>query len=153
LLSGQLDLDAMKDILDREAGRRPRGIRLLRRIATDRLPSAPMHDSTYLEAVLERLLVQAGIPQWTREYPFSLAGRPARVDVHIAAWQLVIEADGRNWHLRRSDFERDRQRDNELASRGIQVLRYTYRMLTEDADACADEIKRVGSVRAAQRSA
>ena len=40
-------------------------------------------------------------------------------------WNLVIEADGRNWHARVEDFEEDRRRDNELATRGIQVLRFT----------------------------
>ncbi len=153
LLKGLLDLDAMKGILDREAGRRPRGIRLLRRLTKERLPSAPTQDSTYLEAILERVLAQSDVPGWTREHPFSLMGRPARVDVYIPAWRLVIEADGRNWHLRRADFENDRHRDNELAARGIQVLRYTYRMLTDDSSRCAMEITQVGRVRAAQRSA
>lgn len=153
LLKGLLDLDAMKGILDREAGRRPRGIRLLRRLTKERLPSAPTQDSTYLEAILERVLAQSDVPGWTREHAFSLMGRPARVDVYISAWRLVIEADGRNWHLRRADFENDRHRDNELAARGIQVLRYTYRMLTEDGPRCAMEITQVGGIRAAQRSA
>jgi very-short-patch-repair endonuclease len=40
-------------------------------------------------------------------------------------WNLVIEADGRHWHARVEDFEEDRRRDNELATRGIQVLRFT----------------------------
>lgn len=153
LLKGKLDLDAMKAILDREAGRRPRGIKTLRDLTRTRLPTAPTQGATYLEAVLERLLGPADIPPWTREYPFSLGGKPARVDVYIAEWRLVIEADGRNWHLRRLDFENDRRRDNELASRGIQVLRYTYRMLTSEPERCLAEILAVGAIRTARRYA
>lgn len=149
LLAGRLDLDAMKNVLDREAGRRPRGIRLLRDLTKSRLPTAPTRGSTYLEAVLERLLLTASIPRWTREHPFALVGKPARVDVYIPAWSVVIEADGRNWHLRRTDFENDRRRDNELASRGVQVLRYTYEMLTTEPEHCLHEIAEVGRVRSA----
>lgn len=153
LLTGRLDLDSMKAILDREAGRRPRGIRTLRELTKSRLPSAPMKDSSYLEALLERLLSKADVPMWVREYPLVLPNRQTRVDVYIPQWRLVIEADGRNWHLRRADFENDRRRDNELARHGIQVLRYTHRMLTAEAARCRDEIVAVGSVRSAQRSA
>lgn len=153
LLSGRLDLDAMKAILDREAGRRQRGIRTIRSLVKLRLPSAPTTDSSYLEALLERVLSSAALPTWTREYPFALVGKPARVDVFIPEWALVVEADGRNWHLRRTDFENDRRRDNELASFGIQVLRYTYRMLSDEPERCRGEIVEVGHVRAAQRSA
>jgi very-short-patch-repair endonuclease len=60
---------------------------------------------------------------------------------------LVIEADGRNWHARRSDFESDRLRDNRLATHGIQVLRFTYSMLMSDPKDCVSTILRVGALR------
>lgn len=153
LLTGKLDLDSMKAILDREAGRRPRGMKSLRELTSLRLPTAPIRDATYLERLLVRVLSHVDIPPFTQEHPFSLVGRPARVDVYIAEWSLVIEADGRNWHLRRGDFETDRRRDNELAARGIQVLRYTYRMLADEPSRCLDEIMAVGRIRTAQRPA
>ena len=153
LLTGRLDLDSMKAILDRESGRRPRGIRKLRELTGSRLPTAPIQDATYLERLLIAMLSKADIPPYIREHPFSLVGKPARVDVYIPAWSLVIEADGRNWHLRRGDFESDRRRDNELAARGIQVLRYTYGMLTAQPDRCLKEIRAVGDIRTAQRPA
>lgn len=150
LLGGRLDLGVMLAILDREAGRRPRGIARLRELTLSRLPTAPSRESTYLEAMLERILHRADLPRWTREYPFRLPGGAARVDVFIPAWSLVIEADGRNWHMRQSDFESDRRRDNALAAKGIQVLRYTYRSLGHESDRCLGEIEAVGAVRAAR---
>jgi len=61
----------------------------------------------------------------------------------------VIEADGRNWHTRRADFENDRRRDNALAVRGIQVLRFTYTMLVSQPDRCLEQIVATCRVRAA----
>ena len=35
----------------------------------------------------------------------------ARVDALVRPWRLIVEADGRTWHTRVGDFERDRERD------------------------------------------
>jgi very-short-patch-repair endonuclease len=153
LLTGRLDLDAMKIVFDREVGRRPRGIKALRALTAHALPTAPSLGSSFLEGLLEKMIRSLPVAGWTREYLFALGDRPARADLFIPDWALVVEADGRNWHMRRADFEHDRRRDNELATRGIQVLRYTYRMLTEEHDRCRAELLAVGNVRSARRSA
>jgi very-short-patch-repair endonuclease len=150
LIGGRLDLDVMTEILNREAGRRTRGIRIVRELTTTRLPSAPSKDSTYLEGMLEGVLHSSNLPAWTREYPLRLPHANARVDVYVPSWALVIEADGRNWHMKKTDFESDRRRDNALAAQGIQVLRYTYQALRSDPAACIAEIQAVGSLRAAR---
>ncbi len=154
LLAGKLDLKAQFVIFDREVGRRPRGIKHLRQLALSRLPTAPSHGSSYLEAMLERVLkASQRLPAWTREYPFTVNGSEARVDVFIPDWSLVVESDGRNWHMRNQAFESDRARDIELATGGLQVLRFTYDMLLSDSHGCLDQILKVGSVRTAQRFA
>jgi very-short-patch-repair endonuclease len=149
LLSGKLKLERLERVAKRESGRRRRGITLLRALLEDRLSDASSHDASYLERLLERLLRKLEIPKWLREYPFSLDGRENRVDVYVPLWRLVIEADGRNWHARVRDFEEDRRRDNELAARGIQVIRLTYRMLKFDPEGCRQTILAVGRVRSA----
>lgn len=149
LLSGKLKLEDLEKVVERESGRRRSGIVLLRALLEDRLPTASSHESSYLEKLLERLLKTLNIPEWLREYPFSLGGRESRVDVYVPLWRLVIEADGRNWHARVRDFEEDRRRDNELAARGIQVIRLTYRMLKSDPEGCRQTILAVGRVRSA----
>ena len=149
LLAGKLDLAAMARTIDREAGRRTPGTPLLRRLTSSRRATAPSKSSTYLERLLERLLQDPRIPEWTREEAFLLDGVDSRVDVFIPSRRLVIEADGRNWHARHHDFERDRVRDNALAERGIQVLRFTYRMLERDPEECLRQIVAVCLVRAA----
>lgn len=149
LLSSRLSVDELQGLVDREQGRRRRGIVLLRDLLDDRQPSAASYESSYLQKMLDRLLEKGELPEWIREHPFLMANRPCRVDVYIPKWRLVIEADGRNWHARVADFEEDRRRDNELAARGIQVIRFTYRMLKSDPQGCLATIRAVGQVRSA----
>lgn len=139
IIRGLLDLDAMAATIDREAGRRTPGAPLLRRLTSSRMPAAPSQSSSYLERVLEIILHDPRMPPWTREYEFTLAGVASRVDVFVPSARLVIEADGRNWHSRWQDMESDRARDNELAARGIQVLRFTYHMLTSTPQKCLEQ--------------
>lgn len=149
LIAGKLDLAAMAKTIDREAGRRTPGTPLLRRLTSSRRPSASSKSSAYLERLLERLLSDPRIPEWTREAPFLLNGNESRVDAFVPSSRLVIEADGRNWHARHQDFEHDRARDNALAEQGIQVLRFTYRMLEREPDKCLRQIITVCLLRAA----
>jgi very-short-patch-repair endonuclease len=71
------------------------------------------------------------------------------VDVYVPSARLVVEADGRNWHTRWEDFESDRRRDNALAARGIQVLRFAYGMLKTDPGKCLEQTLTTCLVRAA----
>lgn len=48
-----------------------------------------------------------------------------RVDILIGD-RLILELDGRAWHDRPGDFERDRARDRRLAAAGYIVLRASY---------------------------
>jgi len=136
LLSQKLDLRLLDSIIDRETGRRTPGLASLRRLAQDRSSTAPSQGSSYLEAMLESVVARGDLPMYTREHPFTIRSRRARVDLYIPEWSLVVEVDGRSWHARTADFETDRRRDNELAARGIQVLRFTYQMLARDPDDC-----------------
>ena len=56
---------------------------------------------------------------------------PFTVDFRWLAERLVVELDGWDSHGTRSAFEADRARDTELHVRGFQVIRFTWRQLTE----------------------
>jgi very-short-patch-repair endonuclease len=139
IVGGRLDLAAMSMTIDREAGRRTPGTPLLRRLTSSRMSTAPAQSSSYLERLLETILHDPRLPAWTREHEFSLDGVSSRVDVYVPSARVVIEADGRNWHTRWEDFETDRARDNALAAEGIQVLRFTYEMLTSQPHKCLEQ--------------
>lgn len=55
-----------------------------------------------------------------------------------ACWcdqRVVVEVDGFAFHSSRSAFERDRRRDSELSARGFQVLRVTWRQMSDEPEA------------------
>ena len=150
LLTGKLSLQSLDLIIERETGRRTPGLVNLRQLASERSSDAPSKGSSYLEAMLEMILSRSSLPNWVREHPFTLRSHTARVDAFIPEWKLVVEVDGRSWHARTGDFESDRRRDNELATHGVQVLRFTYHMLKSDPDKCLLTILETGRVRVAQ---
>lgn len=123
-------------ILDRVRRSRQRGLRNFRDAVVRTLPEAPAVSATLLEVHLYRLLDEPGIPRATTQARFLLHNHPSRVDAFIEDWQLVVEADGRNWHAKQSDFQNDRDRDNALAALGIVVLRFTWESLTHTPDHC-----------------
>lgn len=149
LLAGQVHIAELKVVLEREEGAPWAGV--MGKLVLDHSADAPTPESSYLEALLEKLLSNSPMPAVLREFPFSVRGVPARVDVYIPGWELVVEADGRAWHGRMRDQEADRRRDAGLAAQGIQVIRLTYRMITEDPDDCLAMILAAGGHRSAQR--
>lgn len=132
---GRTDPERLREVLTRVAGTRQRGLARFRRAVGSVVPDAYSTAANVLEALLYQLLSDEAIPSVSRQHEFLL-GEPSRVDAYIAAWRLVVEADGRNWHTRQADFQRDRERDNHLATKGILVVRFTYDDLTRRFDEC-----------------
>jgi hypothetical protein len=98
-----------------------------------------------LLGVLERV---PGLP------PFEVQASPSwwsacreRFDVLVPRWRLIVEADGRAWHTRVDDFERDRVRDAEAAVHGHHVVRVTWHRLTSDEVGVVDQLTRYGRQR------
>jgi very-short-patch-repair endonuclease len=130
---------------------RPRwpGISKLTPIIDERRPGAYQPPTSELERVLYQLVDHPLIPPSTRQLPFSFERVHANVDLYITAWRLIVEGDGRLWHTRQEDMERDRLRDNEATAHGYAVLRFTWKMLTESPEKCLDTLLRTGRVRSA----
>jgi very-short-patch-repair endonuclease len=70
-----------------------------------------------------------------------------RCDVLLPRSRLVLEADGRLWHARVRDFERDRERDNEAIAHGYGVLRFTWRHITRERRYVLNTIERTARIR------
>jgi very-short-patch-repair endonuclease len=64
---------------------------------------------------------------------------------------LVLEFDGADSHLTRRAFHEDRARDRALATRGIQVVRVTWRDATRDEAGLARELAAILSRRTSSR--
>ncbi|MGH8958306.1 MAG: DUF559 domain-containing protein [Acidimicrobiia bacterium] len=74
------------------------------------------------------------------------------MDCFIDDWLLIVEADGRRWHSRQADFERDRTRDNAATAVGIATLRFTWDMLKRRPRECLATLLQTGRIRAQIRS-
>lgn len=101
---------------------------------------------------LLRSVISGGGPALTRskaEERFLAAVRRGRlpapeVNVRVGGYELdffwreagvAVEVDGFAYHSSRTAFERDCHRDFELASRGLQILRVTWRQLADESHA------------------
>ncbi|MBW3607527.1 MAG: endonuclease domain-containing protein [Actinobacteria bacterium] len=65
----------------------------------------------------------------------------AEVDFFWRAHRLIVETDGREFHLTPQAFERDRERDARLTMMGYRVVRFTHRRLVTDAAAVAQTLR------------
>lgn len=109
-----------------------------------------VHGESPTASELERALFAAagqvpGMPPIRRQVsmPWS-PDRETIVDGAVEPWRLILEADGRSWHARVDDFDRDRWRDNEAAVHGYHVMRFTHRHLRHHLDAVVEQIRRYG---------
>lgn len=142
-------LDAVRDRYCELAPRGGRNLRPLRAVL-EGLGAGDLPDESALERVLRTVLSVPGIPEvcWQAPFPGRRPGAQ-RVDGLIPEWGLIVEGDGRAWHTRTDDFERDRRRDAEAAAAGLLTLRFTWYQLTTEADWVRRIVITTGSHRAA----
>lgn len=140
-------IEVFARVVDANAG--ARGVARLRPIVEYRLPDAYQPPTTELERLLYRILSDPRLPPYVRQMPMSYQRVDATVDAYIDAWRLIVEGDGRRWHTRQADHDRDRLRDNEAVAQGYAVLRFTYRMLRDIPEQVIDTLLRTGQVRRA----
>jgi len=80
--------------------------------------------------------------EWEATPPWLEPGR-GRVDALVPDCGLVLEADGRAWHTRVEDFERDRERDALALAHGHVTLRFTWHQLTRRQTWCCNVVAAV----------
>lgn len=148
LAGGTVTVDAFEPIRRRIERGRVRGSRSLLGLLDERGEAGWVPPHTELERHLDRLVDDPRVPLATRQHPFAAGAGRMIVDLYIAEWRLILEADGRRWHTRRADFERDRARDNAAAAQGLVVLRFTWQMLTQDMEGCRRTLLETGAARA-----
>lgn len=147
LAVGQLTVSDFDPILERLCKARQRGLPMLRRIVGDRREDAYQPPTSELERLLYKMLASSRLPPFDRQVPFKHTTVDAVVDAFIPSWRVVVEGDGRRWHTRKADFDRDRRRDNAAAAAGLLVIRFTYRMLKDDPDGCRQTLIETGQWR------
>jgi very-short-patch-repair endonuclease len=144
MLDGRLALEALEERSLFYAGSRRPGLAVMNALIAERQAEGWQPPESELEvalfAVLERLpsrpriVRQAALP-WR-------SPQPGRVDALLPDYGLILEADGRRWHARVADFDRDRWRDNEAVAHGLRVQRLTWVHLHDMADDVVDLLER-----------
>lgn len=119
-------LDQLATLLERHAGRP--GAARLRSLLGDAPPEFVRSEAEERFLVLVR---NARLPP--PEVNVRLG--PYEVDFFWPSQGLVVEIDGFEFHSSRTAFECDRERDAELAARGLRVMRITWRQLSGERDA------------------
>ena len=102
------------------------------------------------ERVVRRILRQHRLRGFSFDHPVSVtpdAPPIARLDVAFPAALVAIEIDRYEFHSTRAAFERDRDRQNQLAALGWVTLRFTWTMLVKRPDDVAARIRAVLSAR------
>ena len=89
------------------------------------------------ERLLVKLLREAGITGWRTNYPVG----GYEVDVAFPGPKVAIETDGWAFHSDQEAFQDDRERQNNIALLGWQVLRFTWLDLTEYPQRVIAEIR------------
>ena len=124
---GAFDLNALADVLERNAGHRGAG--RLRTALAAMVAPGPRFRSEF-ERRFRPIFRSAGLPEPLINQAIHLPGGPVEVDYFWPDLQLVVECDGYEFHRSRRDFREDRRRDRRLAAVGILCLRYVW----EDLD-------------------
>ena len=87
--------------------------------------------SSMLEGRLYPLLDDPRLPSCVRQAPAPWAPHSGeRVDALFPSVRWIVEGDGRSWHARVADFERDRARDHRAQGVGFGVSRFTFSQIT-----------------------
>ena len=129
---GLVDRAQLHNMVDRYS-RRP-GMALIRRLL--QAGEAPGLTRSEAERRCLDLIRKAGLPK-----PHTnVSVGPYELDFFWPDLDIALEIDGWTYHSSRRRFEGDRRKDNWLRSRGIEVIRLTWRHITRDATASAVQI-------------
>jgi hypothetical protein len=111
-------------------------------VLAERLPGDPVPESR-LERMFLAFCDASGIRR--PELQVALPGwdpTRGRVDGMFRPERVIVEIDGRRWHTRVADLERDHRRDLQAAAMGYRVVRITYLMLRYDRAMLQEQLQK-----------
>lgn len=111
----------LRRIVERSPGRA--GIRILNQFIGEQVGED--FSRREAERIMWRLIRDSGLPTPRRN--FRVHGY--ELDFYWPELGLNVETDGVRWHASRRKVNNDRERDSDLAPRGVQVLRFTWDQL------------------------
>ena len=98
---------------------------------------------------VREVLSGAGMPRFVQQHAVVLPFATVHLDAAFPELKVAIELDGAAFHGSAEARERDTRRDVALAALGWVVLRFSYRRLTTEPEACRRELLAVCAARRA----
>ena len=98
---------------------------------------------------VREVLRAPGMPCFVRQHLVVLPFGTVHLDAAVPELKVAVELDGAAFHGSPEAREQDTRRDVALAAVGWVVLRFTYRRLTREPEACRREILAVCRARRA----
>lgn len=137
-----LTLADVEQFVDRVARRGRRGVGVIRPLLEARRHWQASTESA-LEDLFRRAIDVAGLPQACPQWVVRDRGGGfvCRADFAYPEQRLLIELDSEAHHVDRIAFRRDRDKQNQAALLGWQMLRYTWWDLTERPESVAAEVR------------
>ena len=87
-------------------------------------------------------LALSRLPGAESEFKGAVPGRRFRIDIAFPSASLAVEVDGWQHHGRhKSDFTRDRERQNLLTLNGWRILRFSAGQIHADLQACVRAVQ------------
>ena len=117
-----------------------RGVELLRSLVRE-YEGGDGPTESELELRIYELLDSEGLPRPMKQRPVMAGGRLRRLDFFFPSTPIVLEADGFAWHATLDAFERERARHNALTMKGLVVIRWTWRAITDEPEKCAAQLR------------
>jgi very-short-patch-repair endonuclease len=102
---------------------------------------------------VREVLRAPGMPRFVQQHAVALPFATVHLDAAVPELEVAVELDGAAFHGSAEARERDTRRDVALAALGWVVLRFSYRRLTREGEACRREIIAVCRARRGQVSA
>jgi Protein of unknown function (DUF559) len=138
VVDSALRLGVRLDELSQAAAARRSGIRRARQV----LELADPRSGSVPESQARLLFHNAGLPPPILQQHFRLCGLDMRVDFAWPEAKVVVEIDGRRWHIDSDAFQLDRTRQNALVQAGWRVLRFTVEDIRLRPDYVVAEVRR-----------
>lgn len=140
LAARRFSLEEITSLLEQIARRGKPGVAVLRELLGARGGQAVT--ASELERLALRVFRSGGLPEPASQYPAPW-NPEEHVDFAFPDGRLIVEVDGRRWHSRDQDFEKDRRRDNAAVLAGWRVLRFTWGRLKTDPKGVSIDIEQV----------
>jgi hypothetical protein len=148
LTSHQIDLPDLIAAFEAQARRGRPGIAMLRQLLEERAGGVAATRSE-----LERLFRDRVVPHIDQTATFEFlppwrSDGVGRADCAFSTERVLVEVDGRRWHLRDADNEADHARDQEALEHDWLTVRYTYRQITENPASVVANLRKILELRA-----